>query len=88
MDSDRQRHLLESLVSTWGNTKVAYAQIVTQYATYLLLKLDFHREHSEWICDKEGNLDWEYFAEKYPAGGSLSYVLSIVPIMQKLLRGE
>lgn len=54
---------------------MAYAQIVTQYATYLLAKLDWHAQCREWICDKEGNLDWAYFTERYPGGGDMVYVL-------------
>ena len=85
VDADRQRHLLESFVSTYSQTRVAYAQIVTQYARYLLLKLDFHRERPEWICDKEGAFDYEYFLERHPNGGSLEYVLAVSAAMQHLL---
>ncbi len=66
VDAHRQRHLFVSMCEHYGANRVAYSQLVTQYATYMLAKLDFHTEHKEWICDKEGNLDWDYFLERYP----------------------
>ncbi len=85
VDANRQRHLLDSLVSTWGGTRVAYAQIVTQYATYLLLKLDFHAAHQEWISDKEGNLDWDYFAERQGGHVPFDYAVATALSMLRLL---
>jgi hypothetical protein len=85
VDANRQRHLLDSLVSTWSGTRVAYAQIVTQYAKYLLAKLDFHAQSPEWICDKEGGLDWEYFAERQGGAPSFDYAVAIAGRMLGLL---
>jgi hypothetical protein len=85
VDSNRQRHLLESLVSTWGPTRVAYAQIVVQYAKYLLMKLDFHNARPEWICDKEGMLDWAYFTEREGAAVPFEYALAVASNMLSVL---
>ncbi len=47
VDANRQRHLFTALHDQWRVNQVAYAQLVTQYASYILKKLDFHTERRE-----------------------------------------
>lgn len=85
VDAYRQKHLFTMIRDRWSQDKVAYAQITTQYSVYVMAKLDFHQDNKEWICDKEGNLDWDYFLERYPDGGDIEYVLKMVSRMSELL---
>lgn len=64
---------------------MAYAQIVCQYAKYLLMKLDFHSHRQEWICDKEGNLDWAFFEERNGARVEFDYAIAVARDMLSLL---